>query len=118
MAMTKKRATVVMIALVMMAAAAFAAVAQQTVTIAIPQHVIDAFGEYGIDAATLEKSYAELSWDEKEALRELGEDEEIDPILNGAIVSSLMRALPDDADAVRTRVAGTWYTHRRYVDEE
>lgn len=114
----KKSATIVAIALAMTAVVALGASADETATVEIPDPVIEVYGEYGISAETLVKSFAELSWAEKAALLELQADEEIDPVLNGAIVSSLMAALPEGADAVRTRVAGTWYTHRVPEDDE
>jgi len=90
-----------------------------TKTIAIPERVVQAYAEYGIARATLEKtSYAQLTWDEKRALSDLEADDDIDAVINAAIVGSLMSEMSPGIDSVSTTIAGTVYTHARLEDDD
>jgi len=106
------------IAMIVMGAGTAAAEGETTVTIGIPERVVLAYAEYGIDRTTLEKSYSDLTWEEKHALNDLEADEGINAAINTAIVMSLMSEMSPKIDAVSTRIAGTVYTHSRPEEDD
>ena len=117
---TKGKMSLVLVAVVAMALAAPAAFAEDgsVKTIDIPASVVELYEEHGIEKSTLAKSYGDLTWEEHVALRALEDDEDIDPVLNGAIHMALSKELTDEMDGVRTMIAGSWYTNTHPEEDE
>ena len=103
-----KRLVAMIVGIAMMAGAAGMAAAE-TVSVEVTPVILEAYAEYGIDAATLGKASATLNAAERRALQSIYGDDDVRAALNGVVFQELWKYVGDDETIATMTLAGRVY---------